>query len=83
MTKPHQNEPFFITEEVEARLTAAGYKFEPPSHTRTTSLPEILACLTDAALATWPNVLSKEEIERRQGRAPEARQRASFSKRDR
>ncbi len=32
MTKPHQedqDEPFFITEEVEAKLTTAGYEFEP------------------------------------------------------
>jgi len=83
MTKSHQNEPFFITEEVEAKLTAAGYEFEPTSHTRATSLPKILAGLTDAALATWPGVLPKEEIERRQGRALEARQGAPLSKSDR
>lgn len=36
---PHQEngqfEPFFITEDVEAELIAAGYEFEPPNHVRT------------------------------------------------
>ena len=34
MMKQHQEdqiEPFFISEEVEAELIAAGYEFEPPS----------------------------------------------------
>jgi hypothetical protein len=73
MTKPHQedqDEPFFITEEVEAKLTAVGYEFEPPDHGRTISLPEILAGLTDAELATWPSVLSEVEIERRRASLP-------------
>jgi hypothetical protein len=30
MTKPHQDEPFFITDEIEEGLTAADYEFEPP-----------------------------------------------------
>lgn len=44
MTKPHQEEqavPFFITEEVEAELIAAGYVFEPPGHARTASIREL------------------------------------------
>lgn len=44
MTKPHQEdqaEPFFITEEVEAELIAAGYEFEPPGHARTASIREL------------------------------------------
>ncbi len=68
MTKPHQEdqpEPFFITEEVEAELIAAGHVFEPPGHVSTKHLPEILASLSDDVLATWPDVLSKGEIERR------------------
>ncbi|WP_148317921.1 hypothetical protein [Achromobacter xylosoxidans] len=68
MTKPHQEdqaEPFFITEEVEAELIAAGHVFEPPGHVSTKHLPEILVGLTDDELATWPSVLSKGEIERR------------------
>ncbi|HBN8043003.1 TPA: hypothetical protein ACL1TL_001621 [Pseudomonas aeruginosa] len=73
MTKPHQEdqaEPFFITEEVEVELIAAGHVFEPPSHVSTKHLPEILAGLTDDELATWPGVLSKGEIERRRAGQP-------------
>ncbi|ALY65423.1 MULTISPECIES: hypothetical protein [Pseudomonadota] len=69
MTKLHhenRTEPFFITVEVEAELIAAGYQFEPPSHFATMRLPEVLAGLTDAELATWPSELSKGEVERRQ-----------------
>lgn len=68
MTKPHQDdqaEPFFITEEIEAELIAAGYVFEPPGHARTTSLPAILAGLTVEELATWPGELADQERARR------------------
>lgn len=34
-------EPFFITEEIEAELTAAGYEFAPPGHARTASICEL------------------------------------------
>ncbi len=37
-----QLEPFFITEDIEAELVAAGYEFEPPNHARTTDS----ACLS-------------------------------------
>lgn len=36
-----QAEPFFITEEMEADLTAAGYEFAPPDHARTASIREL------------------------------------------
>jgi len=65
MTKPHQAEPFFITEEIEAELIASGRVFEPPGHVRTTSLAEILENLTDAELATWPAELTDHERARR------------------
>jgi len=68
MTKPLHPapaEPFFITEEIEAELITAGYEFEPPDHARTTSLPEILAGLTDDELATWSGKLADEERARR------------------
>ena len=65
MTQPSQAEPFFITEEIEVKLIAAEFVFEPPSHARTTSLPEILMGLTDDALATWPNQISSGEVKRR------------------
>ncbi len=44
MTKSHQEdqaEPFFITEEVEAELTAAGYEFALRGHARTASIREL------------------------------------------
>lgn len=31
----HQDEPFFITEEIETEMIAAGYVFEPPAHVST------------------------------------------------
>ena len=68
MTTSHpeyQAEPFFITEEVEVELIAAGHVFEPPGHVSTKHLPQILAGLTDAELTTWPIELSEEEIGRR------------------
>lgn len=68
MTTPYQDdhtEPFFITEEIEAELIAAGYVFEPPGHARTTSLPAILAGLTLEELATWPGELADQERARR------------------
>ena len=68
MTTPHQDdqaELFFITEEIEAELIAAGYVFEPPGHARTTSLPAILAGLTVEELATWPGELADQERARR------------------
>ena len=73
MTKPHQEdqaEPFFITEEVEAELIAAGHVFEPPGHAGTKHLPEILTSLADDELVIWPSVLSKGEIERRRAGQP-------------
>ncbi|MBB6115096.1 hypothetical protein F4826_001974 [Rahnella inusitata] len=64
----NETKPFFITESVAAEMIAAGYEFAPPGHARTTSLPEILAGLTDKELESWPSVVAKKEIERRKGR---------------
>lgn len=61
----NENEPFFITEKIEAALIAAGYVFEPPGHVRAISLVEILAGFTDDELATWPGELAGQERERR------------------
>lgn len=36
-----ENEPFFITEDMEAELAATGYKFEPPTHARTKSISDL------------------------------------------
>lgn len=41
MKQRDEIEPFFITEEVDAKLAAAGYEFEPPGHARTASIREL------------------------------------------
>lgn len=74
--KPGQNKqevllretPFFITEEIEADMIAAGYVFEPPKHVSTVRLTDILARLTDEELAEWPSELAQKEINRRNAR---------------
>lgn len=44
MMTPHhddQTEPFFITEEIEAEMIAAGHVFGPPAHVSTTNIREL------------------------------------------
>lgn len=68
MNQPNQDdqiEPFFITEENEAEMITRGYTFEPPNHARTTSLPEILAGLSDVQLARWSGDLAEQERKNR------------------
>lgn len=60
-----ENEPFYLTEEIEGELIATRYVFETPGHVRTTSLAEILAGLTEDELATWPGELADQARERR------------------
>lgn len=67
MTKPHQDEPFFITEEVAAEMTASGYEFEPPPIACTMHLRDVLEGMTDAELALQPGEIADEERERRLG----------------
>lgn len=43
MTQSDQEEPFFITEEIEAEMIAAGYVFEPPPIVCTGRLRDVLA----------------------------------------
>lgn len=63
----HQNdEPFFITDEIEAEMKAAGYEFEPPAHVSTQLLCQVVAALSDSELATWPSLLTEQEVKRRQ-----------------
>jgi len=54
MTKPHLEhhaEPFFITQDVVAELTATGYEFEPPVQARTASIRELFGWKADEALS--------------------------------
>ena len=60
-----EDEPFFITEEIEAEMIASGYEFHPPSHVRTTSLSEMLKELSDEELQGWPDQLAMQEKQRR------------------
>jgi hypothetical protein len=60
-----QAAPFFITEEIEADMRAAGYVFEPPAHVRTTSMADVIAILSDDQLAIWPGEIAERERERR------------------
>jgi len=67
MTNPHQDEPFFITEEVAAEMTASGYEFEPPPIACTLRLRDVLEGMTDAELALQPGEIADEERQRRLG----------------
>ena len=67
MTKPHQDEPFFITKEVAAEMTASGYEFEPPPIACTVRLRDVLEGMTDAEQALQPGEIADEERERRLG----------------
>ena len=67
MNKHAEAEPFFITEDVEAEMRAVGYVFEPPKHISTARLHEILASLSDADLAAWPNAIAQQERAQRNG----------------
>jgi len=43
MTQSNRKEPFFITEEIEAELIAAGHVFELPAIACTSRLRDVLA----------------------------------------
>lgn len=69
MTLEHHNEePFFITEEVEAGLLAAGYMFEPPPIACTVRLSDVLEGMSDAELALQPGEMADQVLERRQNK---------------
>ncbi len=68
MTKPHQDEPFFITEEVAAEMTVSGYEFEPPPIACTVRLRDVLESMTNAELALQPGEIADKERERRLGK---------------
>ncbi|WP_425306749.1 hypothetical protein [Escherichia coli] len=59
------DEPFFITEEIEAEMIAAGYEFEPPPIPCTVRMRDVLIGMTDEALALQPGELADQERERR------------------
>ncbi|MEH6498698.1 MAG: hypothetical protein V7751_04860 [Pseudoalteromonas distincta] len=65
MSERQENEPLFITEEIEAEMVANGYVFEPPTHVSTLRLRDVLATLSDEQLAALPGEIAKQEVERR------------------
>ena len=64
----HNEEPFFITEEMEAELIAAGHVFEPPPIVCTGRLHDVLERLTDVELALQPGEIADQERKRRQSK---------------
>lgn len=46
-----QEEPFFITEEIEAEMIAAGYVFEPPAHVTITNARDLFGIQEDETVA--------------------------------
>lgn len=67
----HQDdEPFFITEEIEAEMIASGYEFEPPHIPCTIRLRDVLERMTDAELALQLGEIADQERERRRRRPP-------------
>lgn len=69
MTQSGQEEPFFITEEIEAEMIAAGHVFEPPPIACTGRLRDVLERMTDEELALQPGEIAGQERERRRVRA--------------
>jgi hypothetical protein len=57
----HNEEPFFITEEVEAELIAAGHVFKPPPIVCTGRLHHVLERMSDAELAPQPGESTDQE----------------------
>lgn len=68
MTKPHQEEPFFITEEVKVEMIAAGDAFEPPLIVCTLRLRDVLEGMSDSELALQPGEIADQERERRKSK---------------
>ena len=78
MTQSDQEEPFFITEEIEAEMIAAGYVFEPPPIVCTGRLRDVLERMTDAELALQPGEIADQERERGRVRALTPEERAAL-----
>ncbi len=68
MKQHDENEPFFLTEEVESEMIAAGYEFEPPPIACTMRLRDVLEGMSDAELVLQPGEIADLERERRQSK---------------
>lgn len=61
-------EPFFITEEIEVKMVAGGYKFEPPPIASTLRLRDVLERMSDAELALQLGEIADQERKHRQNK---------------
>lgn len=50
MNEHQDDEPLFITDEIEAEMKAAGYAFKPPAHISTQRMHHGVAALSDNGL---------------------------------
>ncbi len=55
-----QEEPFFITEEIEADMRAAGYVLDPPAHVTTTNIRELFGWQPGETLA---EAINRHQVE--------------------
>lgn len=69
MKQHDENEPFFITEEAEAEMIAAGYEFELPPVPCTVRLRDVLEGMSDAELALQPGEIADQERMHRQNKS--------------
>ncbi len=69
MEQHDENEPFFITEEAEAEMIAAGYEFEPSAVRCTVRLRDVLEGMSDAELALQPGEIADQERMHRQNKS--------------
>lgn len=69
MKQHDENEPFFITEEAEVEMIAAGYEFEPPPVPCTVRLRDVLEGMSDAELALQPGEIADQERMHRQNKS--------------
>jgi len=68
MRQQTENEPFFITEEIEVETAEKGCEFEPPAISCTLRLRDVLEGVSDTELALQPGEIADQERERRQKR---------------
>ncbi|MBY6310312.1 hypothetical protein [Alcaligenes faecalis] len=68
MKQHDENEPFFITEEAETEMIAAGYEFEPPPIACTRRLRDVLERMSDDELALQPGEIADQERKHRQNK---------------
>ncbi|WP_336762447.1 hypothetical protein [Asaia sp. VD9] len=64
-----ENEPFFITEEVEAKMTGSGYEFELPPIACLVRLCDVLRGLSEVELILQSDEITVQERKYRQNKS--------------